>query len=501
MADSLEIPDGKYVAAERSYKSVGSWLDRKESVFAGNNVSVYPQGSFRLGTVIPPHDRDGQYDLDVVCEISMDKLELTQKQLKAKLGEEVKAYARAHGMAEPTEARRCWTLNYADGEQFHMDILPALPDGLRQKLRAMAAGLKESSLDQSLAITCIYDENYDRRTNDWPGSNPKGYSDWFREQMKIVFNARRERMRLYEMRASVEEIPEYRVTTPMQSAIKILKRHRDMRFTGDEELSPISIILTTLSALAYNQETTITGALFGILERMASHIEQRNGVYWIENPADPRENFADKWQETPAKKDAFYEWLELAKEDFALAASANAEGDFIEAMAPRMGRSLVEGAVKRGSPTIGHSLAASATNFSKKILKFRDAPHRKPMTLPLLTGANGNVSLSLTVSRNGYRPDARSSDGEFVTRGSTLTFNARTTIQKPFKVFWQVVNTGDEARVARDLRGGFDEGIVQSGDLSRNETARYSGSHSLECFIVKDGYCVAKSGQFIVNIK
>ncbi|MGR3911341.1 nucleotidyltransferase [Burkholderia sp. SR8] len=501
LAASLEIPQSKYEAAERSYKSVGKWLDRDDSVFASKNVTVYPQGSFRLGTVIPPHDADGHYDLDVVCEIDMGKLELTQKQLKERLGGEVKAYAKAHGMEEPIEARRCWTLNYADGAQFHMDILPALPDGLRQRLLVEAAGMQAKSLDKALAITCWYDQNYNRKTDDWPGSNPKGYSDWFRERMKVVFNARRETLRLYEARASVEDIPEYRVTTPMQSAIKILKRHRDMRFTGEEDLRPISIILTTLGALAYNQETTISGALFGILSRMESYIEVRNGVYWIENPADPRENFADKWDETPAKKDAFYDWLQTAKEDFALAAGTSADEDFIDVLAPRMGRPLVEAAVRTVRPTSGHSVAASLTKVSDRIRGFRDAPHRKPMTFPSLSGVNGKVSLTLTVNRAGYRPDTRTDDGLPVSSGSSLTFDAHTTIPKPFKVFWQVVNTGDAARQARDLRGGFDEGTVQSGGISRHETARYRGSHSIECFIVKDGYCVAKSGPFIVNIK
>lgn len=501
LAASLEIPPSKYEAAERSYKSVGKWLDRDESVFAHRNVSVYPQGSFRLGTVIPPHNADGEYDLDVVCEIEMDKLELTQKQLKEKLGQEVKAYAKVHGMADPIEARRCWTLNYADGAQFHMDILPALPDGSRQKFLAEAAGLDAKSLNQALAITCFYDENYNRQTSDWPGSNPKGYADWFREQMKIVFNSRRESMRLYEARASVEEIPEYRVTTPMQSAIKILKRHRDIRFTGDEDLRPISIILTTLGALAYNQEITISGALFGILGRMESHIEVRGGVYWIENPADPRENFADKWEETPAKKIAFDDWLQTAKEDFSLAASTSTEEDFIDVLAPRMGRSLVEAAVRSTRPAFGHSVVASASKISKRILGFRDAPHRKPMTFPMLAGADGNVSLNLTVRRHGFRPDTLTNDGQPVAVGSSLTFNAHTTIPKPYKVFWQVVNTGNEARQAGKLRGDFDEGTVQAGGISRIESAEYRGSHSIECFIVKDGYCVAKSGPFIVNIK
>lgn len=499
LAKSLEIPESKYEAAERSYKSVGRWLDRPESVFAGRNVSVYPQGSFRLGTVIPPHDVGGQYDLDVVCEIDMSKIELTQKQLKEQLGIEIKAYAKAKGMEAPTEARRCWTLNYADGAQFHMDVLPALPDGERQRLLVEAAGLNGKSLNQALAITCIYDTNYNRRTVDWPGSNPKGYSDWFRERMKVVFQARRESMRLIEARASVEDIPEYRVKTPMQSAIQILKRHRDMRFAGEEDLRPISIILTTLGALAYNQETTISGALFGILRGMDAHIEVRNGVYWIENPADPRENFADKWEENPDKKKAFYDWLEMAREDFALAARAAEADEFIDALAPRMGRSLVEAAVKGGSRKSGQSVLSSVTNLSNKILKFKDAPHRKAMTWPSLAG--GNVSLTeVAINRNGFRLEKRPNDGSAIPRGSSLSFDAQTTIPKPYKVFWQVINTGSEATRAKDLRGGFDEGNVISGGLTRKETALYSGSHSIECFIVKDGYCVAKSGQFIVNI-
>lgn len=499
LAKSLEIPITKYEAAERSYKSLGQWLDRPQSSFAGKSVTVYSQGSFRLGTVIPPHDVDGEYDLDVVCEIDMGKLELTQKQLKEQLGEEIKAYAKAKGMAAPNEARRCWTLNYADGAQFHMDILPALPDGARQKLLVEAAGLDGKSLSNALAITCIYDRNYSRRTDDWPGSNPKGYSEWFRERMKVVFTARRETLRLFEARASVEEIPEYRVKTPMQSAIQILKRHRDMRFTGDEELRPISIILTTLSALAYNQETTISGALFGILDRMDSHIKKRNNVYWIENPADPRENFADKWAENPDKKDAFYDWLEMAKEDFALAGRANVDDEFIDVLSPRMGRSLVEAAVRGNRRSAGQSISAGLTNFSSKFLRFRDAPHRKAMTWPAL--ANGNVTLTeVGVNRTGFRPDTRPNDGPAIAPGSSLTFNARTTIAKPYKVFWQVVNTGNEALRARDLRGKFDEDTVQSGNITRSETAKYKGAHSIECFIVKDGYCVAKSGPFVVNI-
>ena len=50
-------------------------------------------------------------------------------------------------------------------------------------------------------------------------------------------------------KASVEAIPDYKVRTPLQSSIMILKRHRDIMFVKDElNTCPISIIITTLAA-------------------------------------------------------------------------------------------------------------------------------------------------------------------------------------------------------------------------------------------------------------
>ncbi|WP_412072410.1 nucleotide-binding domain-containing protein [Pseudomonas fluorescens] len=63
-----------------------------------------------------------------------------------------------------------------------------------------------------------------------------------------------------------------------------------------------------------------------------------------------------------------------------------------------------------------------------------------------------------------------------------------------------VLNTGLDASRQRGLRGGFEEGIVQGGRLERRESTLYAGSHSTECFIVKEGYCLARSGPFIVNV-
>ncbi|MBP2840569.1 nucleotidyltransferase [Pseudomonas sp. PNP] len=498
LVDALEIPASRYEAAERSYKSVGRWLDRPASRLAGHTTTIFPQGSFRLGTVIKPLNDAEDYDLDIVCEIQASKLDYTQEGLKGLLGLELEDYALSQSMAPPVEARRCWTLNYADGAQFHMDVLPALPDGVRQRQLIESLGHQNEWADHAMAITDREHVEYRRPSANWPGSNPKGYSKWFRSRMEEVFNAKRHGMALKE-HASVEEIPEHRVRTPLQAAVKLLKRHRDIRFSEEPDIRPISIILTTLSAHAYQQEVTIGGALQGILTRMSEHIEIRNGVYWIENPTDPRENFADKWEASPEKKDAFFDWLSMARTDFEIAMRMDDIDDFIDALSPRMGRQLVEDAVTPSKASSGLNLSLARGRVSSKIRKILDAPHRKPLAWPDL--ARGSVHISeMTVTRNGYQPYSLGSDAAALPKNSSLVFHAQTSVVYPYKVYWQVVNTGEDASRRRALRGGFDEGVVQAGRLEKRESTLYSGSHSMECLIVKDGYCVARSGPFIVNI-
>lgn len=114
IVDSIEIPSSHYKDATDRYRSLGEWLHRKESTIANDGPEVYPQGSFRLGTVIPPLNSDGGYDLDLVCELrNVEKDEDSQANLKARIGAEIVACAKAHDMKAPEEGRRCWKLAYA----------------------------------------------------------------------------------------------------------------------------------------------------------------------------------------------------------------------------------------------------------------------------------------------------------------------------------------------------------------------------------------------------
>lgn len=264
LADALAISDARYEQAATSYSSLGEWLERPESKVRIYNPNIYVQGSFRLGTAIRPRTEKEEYDVDSVCELRLlKKHEVTQAQLKEMLRVEIEAYRQAKGIKKPLrEGQRCWVLEYADGAQFHMDIVPALPNGeaVRQLLRDY--GYTTDRADTAIAITDNESGNYRVHSDDWPRSNPKGYADWFVSRMRVVFDKRRRALADQgTFRADVESIPVYRVRTPLQSAIMILKRHRDEMFAERPKVKPISIILTTLSAHAYGQEETIGGAL------------------------------------------------------------------------------------------------------------------------------------------------------------------------------------------------------------------------------------------------
>lgn len=389
LAKALEIPPSRYEQAERSYKSLGDWLHRDESSVCDYDPDVFVQGSFRLGTVIKPQSENEEYDIDCVCSLTkLDKLTLSQADLKKLLGREIKLYRESRGISkEVHEGRRCWRLEYADGAQFHMDIVPSIPNGLDQRRLLEARNLDAKFADTAIAIT----DNevlpqYTEITHDWPRSNPRGYAEWFKSRMGDVFVRRREQV-LNEMRAegisaSVEDIPTYRVRTPLQSAIMLLKRHRDTMFADNPTDKPISIIISTLSAHAYQGEETIGHALLSILDRMEHAIEFDGRKYIIRNPTDALENFADKWEDHPERAQAFSDWIQQAREDFQQAGRLVEHRRISSVLATRMGRGLTECAsdsvVRRTPGLLGTVTAASATAAPN--VSFSDAPRnpKKP---------------------------------------------------------------------------------------------------------------------------
>ncbi|HEC8325878.1 TPA: nucleotidyltransferase [Providencia rettgeri] len=152
LAKELEIPQSRYEQAEKSYKSVGEWLHREESTVKDLSPDVFVQGSFRLGLVIKPLSMQEEYDIDCACSLTnLDKSTHSQFELKKLIGDELDLYRQSKGIKKPiSEQRRCWRLEYADGAQFHMDIVPCIPNGQQQRLL-----LEQNKFDTQFAETAI----------------------------------------------------------------------------------------------------------------------------------------------------------------------------------------------------------------------------------------------------------------------------------------------------------------------------------------------------------
>ena len=117
--------------------------------------------------------------------------------------------------------------------------------------------------------------------------------------------------------------------------IKLFKRHRDVMFDGDED-RPISIIISTLAATAYQGQRAIASTLAWVLPRMGELIENRGGQPWVANPSYPLENFADKWAEKPRKHQLFAAWLQQANKDCGEYLRASRFNDIPAGLATRM---------------------------------------------------------------------------------------------------------------------------------------------------------------------
>ena len=328
VAEDIDIPPGKYKDAVDRYQAVGRWLEEGNYPGCTGDIAIYPQGSFRLGTVVRPL-RDGveaSYDIDLVSEFPIDRYKVDPCTIKTMTGDRL----REHGIYRKLldeEGKRCWTLEYAeqDGVGFHLDVLPCVPD-------------PRMHFNTSIAIT-----NKNGDTYDWSASNPKGYGLWFDGQNQsafgIVVNEQKRELqaRASEIFARVDDVPDQLVRTPLQRAIQLMKRHRDVKFnnTNENRFAPISIIMTTLAAQLYSNESDVFTALRGIVQKLHAHtvlmddgivdktivpqsLIQRtsDGGWYIGNPVNAEENFADRWHEDDhARAKAFFLWVAELKED------------------------------------------------------------------------------------------------------------------------------------------------------------------------------------------
>lgn len=344
LASDLDVSPSDFLKMQKRYKSVTDYLESQE---VGVTIESYPQGSFALGTVTRPYrdDKDADFDVDVVNEYKIDFNKTTPEKIKNATGD----WLNENGNYRPIldkEGKRCWTLKYAEKSPgFHIDILPVClgDDALRSRLAT-------DGINQDVAQSASKFTHQESRVYQFLDTNPKGYLNWFKEvqaevmtvisepQRKRIFSNDKQLISEYNF-SSHDDIPEILVRTPLQRVIQILKRHRDVRFSGRDNSDdrPISIVITTICGLLYNGEADIYSALKNIVSKIDIYsplLEDRynfneslaelnvikrniDGTWEFPNPVEPRENFAEQWHKNSnAKAKAFFQWVEWVREDF-----------------------------------------------------------------------------------------------------------------------------------------------------------------------------------------
>jgi hypothetical protein len=547
VAIALDIPPHKYKEAMERFDAIKRHLEDGEYPGSTPPPSVYLQGSFRLGTVIRPvkGGKECGFDLDIVCQVDRAKDGDAPATLKDEVGAEVKGYAEPNGLRPPDNGRRCWSLNYApDGEGigFHVDVLPCLPDMTAGAQISQTNGNQGSTAwpytQTTVAIT-NRDDEVNPPEHDWRSSNPIGFAKWFNDicqpgyahadnlrQKTLLFEAYGQRQNFPFRRA--EDIPDALVRTPLQRAVQIMKRHRDVRFSGrrDEKHKPISMIITVLAARLYagraGQYQTTRDVLRFIVDTLAQHaalvdkrvlledigrmqLIQRVGDTWYvpnpvnpHNPGDPDdkgENFADRWHEDEhAKAKAFFQWVTWLRADLDSLLNSNDLGGMEGTLTEAFGEPIATRALGRlGVKPSGRGAGILAQAASTAISRF-DVPHRQKPAWP--ARFTHKVTIEGKATRDGWRTLVSTAGFRTITKHYSLRFEAKTTVPWPYDVYWQVVNTGDEAESSNGLRGQ-----IFSGFDTRKESTLYAGFHWIECFIVKDGVLVARSGEFVVNVE
>lgn len=297
----FDLSEAQHDEAKGRYEAVGAWLAGGDhELFEG--VSIYPQGSTSLGTTVRPNGQQ-EYDVDLVCFLPHLRPESPPAVIKRLVGDRLREHGRYKDLLE--EKLRCWRINYAN--EFHLDITPSIAN-------PWCPFGGELVPDKNLKI--------------WKDSNPKGYQALFEQRASLQPRLRfAKSAHIDAMRDHVEPYPaRMEKKGVLRRTVQLAKAHRNSYFADDAEFAPISVIITTLAALSYedcvrseydNEFDLLADVIGGMPRFIENEIVGGQRRWRIQNETTTNENFAEKWNLNPDLAEAFFQWHNRAHQDLA----------------------------------------------------------------------------------------------------------------------------------------------------------------------------------------
>lgn len=303
--------------------------------------------------------------------------------------------------------------------------------------------------DESLYYVC------DSETGEWIKTDPKGHKTWSTQVNQDNHNKYKPLVKIFKWWRRVNCPSDVRYP----KGITLEKLIADN--IGDSERSTEDLVISTMQ----NMISAYKGEFF-----------DKGMVPYL---ADPSEKVSDNDLLAGYSADDFAQFLTKLTEHADL---LNSRGTANDVWREILGKEFPQDSSTKSS----YALVVCAT-----------ANHRQKPIWPMSHG--GAAFIGLRVQDENGNLIEYESNGAPLDKGLSLHFQAYTGVKRPFIVKWQITNTGEEARRAGCLRGNFENSDI--GEMGKRESTSYSGSHSVQCFIIKKGICVAKSRDFIINIK
>lgn len=279
ICEKLQISESQHKQATERYNAVGKWLAQDDGILSKYNPVVYPQGSLSIGTTVRPLKYQ-EYDVDLVCELEIAYEKSDPVAVLNAIETQLKQDKTYESMIE--KKNRCIRLNYAN--EFHMDILPACPNGFENNGKLKVP---------------------DRELKEWKDSNPKGYAAWFQGKVDLC------RAAFIKAAEDVEPLPQREPLErklPLKRVVQLIKRYRDVYFKKDEKSAPISIVLTTLAGYHYKGQISVNESLKYALSKIVEIIPQK-GRLVVLNPTNTDEDLSERWDDDMASYFKFVKWI------------------------------------------------------------------------------------------------------------------------------------------------------------------------------------------------
>jgi hypothetical protein len=334
--------DTQLEALDGSYLSIGNYLAESEE-FRALTIQVHGQGSRQIGTLVRPlHVREIGFDVDAVLLLKRAAMlryggAEGARRLINDLYRVLMRYADHHRLGIE-KWDRCVTLVYADGVE--VDVAPVIEDPL-------------VSIPSGDTHALIPDHLLER----YAPTNPRGLERGFNTAAKIqaIFTRVLKEAQVLDkaMRADVAPLPEADVVSKrlLSIFVQLMKVHRNICFgapkDGGEDLSPASIFITVLAAVAYTLKApqpheTPLDLLLDVFETMPvcfqrERLPQGGELWLLPNPWAPGDDLAT-CMNTPQKQAAFFQWHARFCQDI---------GELLESIEQRSGSEVTEALVAK----------------------------------------------------------------------------------------------------------------------------------------------------------